>query len=67
MTIMKKLNLSTIALAGIAALLLLGGVLVNGTVSAMTGTRAAASCHSTSTIRSRPGSVSASTAGRRRT
>jgi hypothetical protein len=42
MTILKKLILSTIALAGIAALLLLGSVLVNGTVSAMTGTRAAA-------------------------
>jgi hypothetical protein len=47
MTILKKLILSTIAVAGIAALLLLGSVLVNGTVSAMTGTRAAASADPT--------------------
>ena len=42
MAIVKKLFVSSLGLGGVAALLVLGGVLFNGTVSAMTGAHTAA-------------------------
>jgi mono/diheme cytochrome c family protein len=42
MAILKKLLVSSLALGAVAALLLLGGVLLNGTVSAMTSAHSAA-------------------------